>query len=185
MELQHVQCSYIPRTCPCAQPRPPHPPIKVVKPDWGGRSSSSASLKATWPGHAVLAAFFPVTLEPSPHLFPRRQGASLSSSRIVLPRTSHLTSCSIPSSLTALARLPGFGIQRRLPPHCKIAELPEFQFVIYSCNRCVFLSDPGQPPRPVSLYKKNIKITTMTISTFRLYSRSTNYTASVYIPSYR
>jgi hypothetical protein len=33
--------------------QPPHPPVKVVKPDWGQPSSASTSLKATWLGHAV------------------------------------------------------------------------------------------------------------------------------------
>ena len=32
---------------------------------------------------------------------------------------------------------PWVGIQRRLPPPCTVAELPDFQFVVYSHNQCV------------------------------------------------
>jgi hypothetical protein len=38
--------------------QPPHPPVKVVKPDWGRDSSASSSLKATWLGHAVCPVFY-------------------------------------------------------------------------------------------------------------------------------
>lgn len=55
--------------------QPPHPPVKVVKPDWGLPSSVSTSLKATWLGHAVRPAFLcPWISNNSPHFqeFSRR-----------------------------------------------------------------------------------------------------------------
>jgi hypothetical protein len=108
------------------EPRP-HPPVKVVKPDWGRRSSStaSASLKATWLGHASFLVEFPSRTpadEPPRVLFD-------------------------PIFSDSAGPSPWVGVQRRLPPPCTVAELPEFQFVVYSHNQCVLLSSPGRPSR--------------------------------------
>ena len=80
-----------------------HPPVKVVKPDWGNLTSNPASsnpsLKATWLGHEVRHSS---PLLASRHyntlfffLLPR---ASLSSFRVLLlvQSASHLASCSTP-----------------------------------------------------------------------------------------
>jgi hypothetical protein len=93
----------------------PHPPVKVIKPDWGNSTSNSASsnpnLKATWLGHAVRRSS-PFSV---PHhfntlffLFPR---VSSSSFRVLLEvqSTSHLASCSIPSSQSAPVLLHGWA----------------------------------------------------------------------------
>lgn len=92
----------------------PHPPVKVVKPDWGKRSTSTStasepSLKATWLGHAVRPQVAPIlafTLMPCSHT-PR---VTSSSSRVLRPahKTNPLASCSTPSSQSALARLLGW-----------------------------------------------------------------------------
>ncbi|KAH8977571.1 Metallo-hydrolase/oxidoreductase [Lactarius akahatsu] len=101
-------------------PRPPHPPIKVIKPDWGRRSSTAASLKATWLGHASFLVEFP--------------------SRTVadeLPRVLF-----DPIFSDSAGPSPWVGVQRRLPPPCTVAELPEFQFVVYSHNHYDHLDLP-------------------------------------------
>ncbi|KAH9038435.1 Metallo-hydrolase/oxidoreductase [Lactarius hengduanensis] len=102
------------------EPRPPHPPIKVVKPDWGRRSSTAASLKATWLGHASFLVEFPsctVTDEPPRVLFD-------------------------PIFSDSAGPSPWVGVRRRLPPPCTVAELPEFQFVVYSHNHYDHLDLP-------------------------------------------
>jgi len=124
----------------------PHPPIKVVNPDWGVRSTSNSnstdsepSLKATWLGHAVRLQVFLSSFTQIPLL------AYIQSFIVEFP-------CVAPGSQDEPARVlfdpifsecagpsPWVGIQRRLPPPCTVAELPDFQFVVYSHNQCVFL----------------------------------------------
>ncbi|KAH9034063.1 Metallo-hydrolase/oxidoreductase [Lactarius pseudohatsudake] len=102
------------------EPRPPHPPIKVVKPDWGRCSSTAASLKATWLGHASFLVEFPsctATDEPPRVLFD-------------------------PIFSDSAGPSPWVGVRRRLPPPCTVAELPEFQFVVYSHNHYDHLDLP-------------------------------------------
>ncbi|KAH9003720.1 Metallo-hydrolase/oxidoreductase [Lactarius hatsudake] len=105
---------------PALGPRPPHPPIKVVEPDWGRRSSTAAGLKATWLGHASFLVEFPsctVADEPPRVLFD-------------------------PVFSDSVGPSPWVGVQRRLPPPCTVAELPEFQFVVYSHNHYDHLDLP-------------------------------------------
>ncbi|KAI9435417.1 Metallo-hydrolase/oxidoreductase [Lactarius indigo] len=102
------------------EPRPPHPPIKVIKPDWGRGSSTAASLKATWLGHSSFLVEFPSCTaadEPPRVLFD--------------PIFSDIAGPS-----------PWVGVQRRLPPPCTVAELPDFQFVVYSHNHYDHLDLP-------------------------------------------
>ncbi|KAI9461912.1 Metallo-hydrolase/oxidoreductase [Lactarius psammicola] len=105
-------------------PRPPHPPVKVVKPDWGRRASAAsaaaANLKATWLGHASFLVEFPSCTaadEPPRVLFD-------------------------PIFSDSAGPSPWVGVQRRLPPPCTVAELPEFQFVVYSHNHYDHLDLP-------------------------------------------
>ncbi|KAF8264739.1 beta-lactamase superfamily domain-containing protein [Lactarius quietus] len=104
-------------------PPPPHPPIKVVKPDWGqlSESSAAATLKATGLGHASFLVEFPsgtaANEEPPRVLFD--------------PIFSDSAGPSI-----------WIGVQRRMPPPCMVAELPEFQFVVYSHNHYDHLDLP-------------------------------------------
>ena len=121
----------------------PHPPIKVVKPDWGVRSTSTSTdsepgLKATWLGHAVRPQVAPPsTFTLMPLLayiqsfiveFPRvAPGPQDEPARVLFDPI--FSQCAGPS--------PWVGIQRRLPPPCTVAELPDFQFVVYSHNQCV------------------------------------------------
>jgi len=107
----------------------PHPPVKVVKPDWGihhptatdSPSDTVPNLKATWLGHAVRPL---VTSSPLCGLrslmqylclygsfFVPSTRVSSSSSRV--SRLAHkmnlLASCSIPSSQSARGRLLGWA----------------------------------------------------------------------------
>ena len=125
----------------------PHPPVKVVKPDWGIRSTSTdseSSLKATWLGHAVrlLASTSSFTLTDTLLAyiqsyiveFPRAvAGTQDEPARVLFDPI--FSECAGPS--------PWVGIRRRLPPPCTVAELPDFQFVVYSHNQCVL---PRKPP---------------------------------------
>ena len=133
-------------------PRPPHPPIKVVKPDWGRGSLSGATLKATGLGHAVRAAF-PLSVEVLAHFFMSLRVFS-SSSRVVLPPTSRLVSCSILSSPTALARLPGLASSAVCLPLAPSRSCPSsnsWSTRITSVFSCLLRDD-----RPVSVYKSKI-----------------------------
>ena len=135
------------------EPRPPHPPIKVVKPDWGRHSSSTTSLKATWLGHAVRAAF-PLSVEVLAHFFFISPRVFSSSSRVVVPPTSRLVSCSILSSPTALARLPGLASSAVCLPPAPSRSCPSFNSWstrITSVFFCLLRDD-----RPVSVYKSEI-----------------------------
>ena len=122
----------------------PHPPVKVVKPDWGVRSTSTStstdsepSLKATWLGHAVRLQLVPSSFTLIPLLayiqsfiveFPRvATGPQGEPARVLFDPI--FSECAGPS--------PWVGIRRRLPPPCTVAELPDFHFVIYSHNQCV------------------------------------------------
>ncbi|KAN0142001.1 hypothetical protein V8E53_000463 [Lactarius tabidus] len=99
---------------------PPHPLVKVVKPDWGRRSSTAASLETTCLGHESFLVEFPsctATDEPPRVLFD-------------------------PIFSDSAGPSPWVGVQRRLPPPCTIAELPEFQFVVYSHNHYDHLDLP-------------------------------------------
>ena len=92
----------------------PHPPVKVVKPDWGHSTStvrsSEPNLRATWLGHAVRRSRTPLQLHSysllMTHHFPR-----VSSSSFRVPRQAQmknrLASCSTPSSRMASALCPG------------------------------------------------------------------------------
>ncbi|EJD06169.1 Metallo-hydrolase/oxidoreductase [Fomitiporia mediterranea MF3/22] len=94
---------------------------KVVKPDFDKFSNSRKSVKATWLGHAS----FLVELPP--------QDDSTKPIRVLFdPMFSDRAG---PSQWT--------GIQRRLPPPCTIAELPEFQFVLISHNHYDHLDLPS------------------------------------------
>ena len=146
----------------------PHPPVKVVKPDWGIRSTSTStdsgpSLKATWLGHAVRHdAGYPIWVYADMLLayiqsfiveFPRvAAGPQGEPARVLFDPI--FSECAGPS--------PWFGFRRRLPPPCTVAELPDFQFVVYSHNQCVLL--PKNYPRR-SHSKRNFKYTAMTTST--------------------
>jgi N-acyl-phosphatidylethanolamine-hydrolysing phospholipase D len=123
----------------------PHPPVKVVKPDWGihhptatdPSSDSVPNLKATWLGHAVrpLVTSKPPLWSPLANAvqsfiveFPRvAAGPQGEPARVLFDPI--FSECAGPS--------PWVGIRRRLPPPCTVAELPEFQFVVYSHNQCV------------------------------------------------
>ena len=121
-----------------------HPPIKVVKHDWGVRSTSDSnstdsepSLKATWLGHAVHLQVFLSSFTQIPLLayiqsfiveFPRvAAGSQDKPARVLFD----------PIFSESAGPSPWVGIQRRLPPPCTVAELPDFQFVVYSHNQCV------------------------------------------------
>lgn len=113
------------------EPHPLDPPVKVVKPDWGRRLSSassagaSASLKATWLGHASFLVEFPTG--------PTAADEDASEPPRVLFD---------PIFSDSAGPSPWVGVQRRLPPPCTVAELPEFQFVVYSHNHYDHLDLP-------------------------------------------
>ena len=113
----------------------PHPPVKVVKPDWGrsGSPSPEPNVKATWLGHAVRHSFRFVALAfSSPLLSHCLLLARFCQSFLVEfpcigsgpddkpPRVLFdpiFSDCAGPS--------PWIGIRRHLPPPCTVAELPE------------------------------------------------------------
>lgn len=137
----------------------PHPPVKVVKPDWGRLSSSAAaatSLKATWLGHAVRAAFPPSPEKSSsPLLFPR---VISSSSRVAPPLTSPLESCSTPSSPAAPARRPGLASSAVCLPPVPSRSFPSsnsWPTLIISVFFCL-LRDDGTVPSLYSSLKNEI-----------------------------
>jgi len=120
----------------------PHPPVKVVKHDWVIRSTSTStnsepSLKATWLGHVVRPQVAPSTCTLIPLL------AYIQSFIAELPRVTTgpqdeparvlfdpiFSDCVGPS--------PWVGIRPRLPSPCTVADLPDFQFVVYSQNQSV------------------------------------------------
>lgn len=68
--------------------------------------------------------------------------------------TTCLTSCSIPSFPSAPFRLMFWHPAPPTSP-CTVAELPDFQFVVYTHNQCALLSAPGRPVS-VSLCKTKI-----------------------------
>ncbi|KAI9507310.1 Metallo-hydrolase/oxidoreductase [Russula earlei] len=102
----------------------PHPPIKVIRPDWGHPTalSSEPNLKATWLGHASFLVEFPCV------------GGGLDDKPLRVLFDPIFSDCSGP--------LPWLGVRRRLPPPCAVAELPEFQFVVYSHNHYDHLDLP-------------------------------------------
>jgi len=121
----------------------PHPPVKVVKHDWGIRSTSTStnsepSLKVTWVGYAVRPQVAPSTCSLIPLLaciqsfiveFPRVAAGPLAQdepARVLFDPI--FSECAGPS--------PWVGIRRRLPP-CTVAEPPDFQFIVYSHGQCV------------------------------------------------
>ncbi|KAH9968567.1 beta-lactamase superfamily domain-containing protein [Russula compacta] len=102
----------------------PHSPIKVVKPDWGysTATSSEPNLKATWLGHAsFLVEFSCVAVKPGDE-----------PPRVLFD----------PIFSDSVGPSPWVGIRRRLPPPCTVADLPEFQFVVYSHNHYDHLDLP-------------------------------------------
>lgn len=129
----------------------PHPPVKVVKPDWGihhptatdSSSDNVPTLKATWLGHAVCLC--PQRIPP---LYALRLlmwclcGSFYCQSFIVEfaagPQDEPARVLFDPIFSECAGPSPWVGIRRRLPPPCTVAELPAFQFVVYSHNQCVF-----------------------------------------------
>ena len=124
----------------------PHPPIKVVKPDWGHSSSTAASseskIRATWLGHAVRHCRPPAVQPVVAHHF-NTTSFFPQSFLVEFPRTSAGEDEEPPRVLfdpifsDCVGPLPWLSIRRRLPPPCVLEELPEFQFVVYSHNQCV------------------------------------------------
>ncbi|KAH9966158.1 beta-lactamase superfamily domain-containing protein, partial [Lactifluus volemus] len=103
----------------------PHPPVKVVKPDWGHSANvSEPNVKATWLGHASFLVEFPRVFEPA--------GLDDEPPRVLFD----------PIFSDTAGPSPWIGIGRRLPPPCTVAELPEFQFVVYSHNHYDHLDLP-------------------------------------------
>ncbi|KAI0289145.1 beta-lactamase superfamily domain-containing protein [Russula brevipes] len=105
----------------------PHPPVKVIKPDWGRRRSTASAasepnLKATWLGHASFLVEFPCIAA----------GPGDEPPRVLFD----------PIFSDSAGPSPWFGVRRRLPPPCTVAELPEFQFVVYSHNHFDHLDLP-------------------------------------------
>jgi hypothetical protein len=101
----------------------PHPPVKVVKPDWGKTSAAAVSeqpnLKATWLGHAVRRGNLFLSPALLTYLFYFR-AFWLSFRVLSLPQarmTNHLASCLTLSSQTPPVRLLGlvFGAVCPLP----------------------------------------------------------------------
>ena len=139
--------------CVRASASHPHPPVKVVKPDWGVRCRSTTTsadpspssdseqpnLKATWLGHAVRPApALSLSLSPPLHcIYFSNQSFIVEFPRVVVAGSRDeparvlfdpiFSECAGPS--------PWVGIRRRLPAPCTVAELPEFQFVVYSHNQ--------------------------------------------------
>ena len=122
----------------------PHPPVKVVEPDWGhstststAASSSQLNLRATWLGHAVRRSRsrYSSTRSDAPLFF--------QSFLVEFPRTAGSLDEEPPRVLfdpilsDCVGPLSWLSIRRRLPPPCTLEELPEFQFVVYSHNQCV------------------------------------------------
>ena len=92
----------------------PHPPVKVVKPDWGIRSTSIStdsepSLKVTWLGHAVRPQVAPSAFTLTPLLAYIKVSSSSSRASQPAHKAGPLASCSTPSSRSALARLLGWA----------------------------------------------------------------------------
>jgi len=116
----------------------PHPPVKVFKPDWGHSTSASSepNLRATWLGHAVRCSrtrcSSTLTMDA-----PVCQGFF-----VEFPRTAAGSDEEPPRVLfdpifsDGVGPLPWLTIRRHLPP-CILEELPEFQLVVYSHNKCV------------------------------------------------
>ncbi|KAI0279568.1 beta-lactamase superfamily domain-containing protein [Russula aff. rugulosa BPL654] len=107
----------------------PHPPVKVVKPDWGhspststATSSSQPNLRATWLGHASFLVEFPRTAA----------GLDEEPPRVLFD----------PIFSDCVGPLSWLSIRRRLPPPCTLEEIPEFQFVVYSHNHYDHLDLP-------------------------------------------
>ncbi|KAH9954713.1 beta-lactamase superfamily domain-containing protein [Russula dissimulans] len=102
----------------------PHPPVKVVKPDWGHSKTPSPepNVKATWLGHASFLVEFPCV----------GSGPDDKPPRVLFDPI--FSDCAGP--------LPWIGVRRRLPPPCTVAELPEFQYVVYSHNHYDHLDLP-------------------------------------------
>ncbi|KAI0042728.1 Metallo-hydrolase/oxidoreductase [Auriscalpium vulgare] len=108
-----------------AHPAHPHPPVKVVKPDWGATKSSGRpepSVKATWLGHASFLVEFPGTSSSDGEEPPRVLFDPIFSNRAG------------PS--------PWVGVHRRLPPPCTVEQLPTVHFVVYSHNHYDHLDLP-------------------------------------------
>ncbi|KAI0340000.1 Metallo-hydrolase/oxidoreductase [Trametopsis cervina] len=94
-------------------------PIEVVKPDFGVETADEGVIKATWVGHAGFMVQLPKidTLKPVRILFDPIWSDRASPNQYAGPR-------------------------RRLPPPCKLEELPDFQFVVTSHNHYDHLDWP-------------------------------------------
>ncbi len=92
----------------------PHPPVKVINPDWGHSTSTMASS-----GPNLIAMWLGLTVCPG--------------------STSHGDLCHIlfdPIFSDCVGPFPWLCIWRHLPPHT-LKGLPEFQLMVYSHKQCI------------------------------------------------